>query len=86
MSIVCGGFKELAILTPEQIKKAHTRQLLGELRGTYHCGCPYCWKDSDWDELRNYKNELKQELATREHIPNKKESKAIRKARIKKGV
>jgi len=30
--------------------------------------------------------QVKAELATREHIPNKQEAKALRKARIKKGV
>jgi hypothetical protein len=68
------------------MKKLHTRQLLGELKHTYHCACAYCWKDSDWKQLNDYKAQLKQELATREHIPNKQESKAIRKAKIKKGV
>ena len=86
MSSFCGGFKEMATYTPEEMKRLHTRHLLGELRHTYRCGCPYCWKDSDWEQLRNYKAQLKQELATREHIPNKPESKAIRKAKIKKGV
>lgn len=85
MSIVCGGFKELAVYTSEEMKNLRTRQLLGELRHTYHCGCPYCWKESDWEQLREYKAQLKQELSTREHIPNKQESKAIRKAKIKKG-
>ena len=85
MSIVCGGFKELAIYTSEEIKNLRTRQLLGELRHTYHCGCPYCWKENDWEQLREYKAQLKQELSTREHILNKQESKAIRKAKIKKG-
>jgi hypothetical protein len=86
MSILCGGFKEMHTYTPEEMKKLHTRQLLGELKHTYHCACAYCWKDSDWKQLDNYKAQLKQELATREHIPNKQESKAIRKAKIKKGV
>lgn len=85
MSIVCNGFKGLTTFTREQMEKAHTRQLLGELRRTYRYGCPYCWEDSDWEQLREYRKELKQELATREHIPNKLESKAIRKAKIKKG-
>lgn len=85
MSIVCGGFKKLAIYTLEEIKNLRTRQLLKELRRTYHCGCPYCWKESDWEQLREYRAQLKQELSTREHIPNKQESKAIRKEKIKKG-
>ena len=86
MSIYCyGGFKDCEPLNPEQIKKAHTRQLLKELRSTYSWGCPHYWEECEWNQLRCYRQELKEELATREHIPNKKESKAIRKARLKKG-
>lgn len=86
MSVYCyGGFKDCEPLNPEQIKKAHTRQLLKELRSTYSWGCPHCWEECEWNQLRCYRQELKEELATREHIPNKKESKAIRKARLKKG-
>lgn len=81
----CGGSEKYSFMTIEQISRAHTRQLLAELRRTYRGGCPYCWKNSDWNQLYHYRNELKRELATREHIPNKKESKAIRKAKIKKG-
>lgn len=82
----CGGFTDIEIHTPEQMKKMHTKQLLIELRSSYSWGCEYCWNDEDWDKLRNYRNELKNELATREHIPNKIESKMIRKAKIKKGI
>ena len=42
--------------------------------------CPKCKK-----EFENYRSLIKEVLATRPHIPNKKESKAIRKERIKKG-
>ena len=86
MCIICDKFKKLEFMTIEEIKNARTRQLLGELKRTYKdYGCFYCWKDSDWERLREYKEQLKQELATREHIPNKIESKKLRKARIKKG-
>lgn len=69
----------------EDMKNLKTRQLLAELRRTYAYGCPYSWEDKDWDALKTYQTALKAELATREHIPNKQESKAIRKARIKRG-
>lgn len=63
-----------------------TRQLLKELRNTYSYGCPYSWTNDDWLDLDAYQATIKSILATREHIPNKKESKRIRKAKIKKGV
>lgn len=69
----------------EEMKTLKTRQLLAELRRTYTYGCPYTWTDDDWECLRTYKAALKAELSTREHIPNKVESKAIRKVRIKRG-
>ena len=68
----------------EQIQYAHTRQLLKELRRTYRL-VDYDWSDEDYQELQVYRITLKNELATREHIPNKIESKLIRKERIKKG-
>lgn len=71
--------------TLEEMEKMPTRQLLGHLRKTY------CWGDSypTWEEIHEineYQKQIKSVLAKREHIPNKKESKAIRKAKIKKGV
>ena len=75
----------------EAIKKAPTRQLLKELRWTYRQSCPKYWAcDGQCDQLwcsqkKAYQTELKAELATREHIPNKIESKMLRKARKKKG-
>lgn len=68
----------------EQIQSAHTSQLLKELRQTYKL-IDYDWTNEDYQELKIYRLTLKDELATREHIPNKKESKKLRKARIKKG-
>jgi hypothetical protein len=70
--------------TLDEMKKMSTRQLLGHLRKTY------CWGDSysTWEEIHEldkYQKQIKSVLATREHIPNKQESKAIRKAKIKKG-
>lgn len=69
----------------EDMKNLKTRQLLAELRRSHSYGCSYSWGDEDWQARDTYQVALKAELATREHIPNKQESKAIRKARIKKG-
>ena len=68
-----------------QLQHMHTRQLLKELKNTRSWG-DYDWTDEDWLDLDTYRTTLKSVLATREHIPNKIESKRIRKARIKKGV
>jgi len=68
----------------EQMETKHTRQLLAELRRTYFAW-DYDWTDEDCAANAKYRQELKDVLATREHIPNKIESKNIRKARIKKG-
>ena len=76
---------EYNIYSTADMKHLKTRQLLAELRRTHTYGCPYTWEDEDWEVLHTYRAALKAELATREHIPNKQESKAIRKARIKKG-
>lgn len=48
----------------------------------------YSQEDSQtyYANLNVFLDKLKVVLATREHIPNKEESKAIRKAKIKKGV
>ena len=86
MSLYCtSGFKGIVPYTPEQMEKMHTRQLLKELRRTHSYGCECCQGDEDWKQLHCYRNQLKAVLATREHIPNKQESKALRKARKKKG-
>lgn len=81
----CVNFlKEVDVKAPEELEKLHTRQLLAELRRTYAEGHEF-WGESDWDALRDYRGQIKTVLATREHIPNKLESKAMRKARKKKG-
>lgn len=79
------GFKDISVYTPEQMSKMNTRQLLAHLRSTYSWGCTECWGKPDWGELSCYRVQIKAELATREHIPNKIESKQIRIARKKKG-
>ena len=69
----------------EDMKSLKTRQLLAELRRSHSYGCSYSWGDEEWQALDAYQAALRAELATREHIPNKIESKNIRKARIKRG-
>lgn len=67
--------------TDEELNLLKTRQLLKELRSVYVL-------DFDWDyytEVENYRARIKAVLATREHIPNKQESKALRKLKKKRG-
>ena len=67
-----------------EMEHMHTRQLLQELRRTNYAW-DYDWTREDEAALQEYRATLKAVLATREHIPNKQESKAIRKAKKKKG-
>lgn len=76
--------KDCGILSEEQMKNMKTRQLLAHLRHTYSWG-DYDWEDADYSAKTAYQTRVKAELATREHIPNKIESKKIRIARKKKG-
>lgn len=75
------------LYTSEEMKKLNTRHLLALLRETYTWGC----SDECWDCLTAnkfkccYRAKLKEELATREHIPNKQEGKALRRLRQKRG-
>ena len=78
------GF-DYIILTDDELQKLKTRQLLSLLRSSHKMGCPYCWGSEEWNKVWDYQKRIKAVLATREHIPNKQESKAIRKAKIKKG-
>ena len=78
------GF-DYEILTDDELQKLKTRQLLSLLRSSRKMGCPYCWRSEEWNKVWDYQKRIKAVLATREHIPNKQESKAIRKAKIKKG-
>lgn len=78
------------VLDKDKLKSMHTKQLLRELRNTYGGLC--C--DTHWCEngslcannLHENVHRIKEVLATRPHIPNKQESKAMRVAKIKKGV
>lgn len=71
----------MSIKVEEIIKTFSTRQLLGFLDSARACGIGY-----DPTECGCYFltiEQLKEELATREHIPNKRESKIIRQNRAK---
>lgn len=57
------------------LKKANTRQVLSLLDTTRAYG------PSQYDAFSFTAEELKAELAVREHVPNKKEGKALRRAR-----
>lgn len=60
------------------IKDVHTRELLRQLRWASH---EYSGEPGGFG-FDYPREELKKELATREHIPNKREAAAIRKAKI----
>lgn len=77
--------RDCGIFSEEQMKNMKTRQLLAHLRSTYRWG-DYDWTLDDCAAKSAYQARVKAELATREHIPNKIESKRIRKARIKRGI
>ncbi len=63
----------------------------GSLRSSYG-GCSLCSgpcaevSDGQRKKLSLWQNKLKRELSTREHIPNKKEAKALRISRKKSGI
>ena len=76
----------------EAMEKMHTKQLLKRRNSLYHSGCsgsyyvsnsPEC--EACWQNTEYNKEQVKRILATREHIPSKQESKALRKQRIKEG-
>lgn len=75
------------------MEKMHTKQLLKERDRCYSGGCSGNYYTSNSPEcqacIANQDYNLKQVkklLATREHIPNKKEAKEIRKQKIRVGV
>lgn len=75
-------------LERETLEKLHTKQLLNRLRGHYlSTSCyEYCKNASICSKINRENIELiKDILKDRPHILNKKESKELRKARIKKG-
>jgi hypothetical protein len=75
------------------LENMHTKQLLNERNRLYHaaeCSANYYVSNSPECEAccqnRNYNMEqVKKILATREHVLNKQESKALRKLKIKEG-
>lgn len=77
--------------TIEVCKKFHTRKLLAELNRVRvnMSMMEFRFIDAtpddkhDWVILSKYKKVLKTVLSTREHIPNKKESKKIRQEKAK---
>lgn len=83
--------------TKEDLKNLKTRQLLKLLRNydwskycsfySRYCECPCdsCIKCLQLEYIKINRRLIKEELATREHIPNKKESKELRKLRKKIG-
>lgn len=76
------------------LEKMHTKQILNERNRLYHvseycadcCCCKYDEECQKCDSNRKFNmQQVKRILATREHVPNKQESKALRKQRIKEG-
>ena len=72
------------LYTKEELESFKTRQLLRILRSTH--SLDWNWGQESQTVVENYRNLIKQILSTREHIPNKIESKNIRKMKIKRGV
>ena len=77
----------------EALEKMHTKQLLKRRNSLYHNGCSGSYYVSNSPECEaccqntEYNMEqVKKILATREHILNKQESKALRKQKIKGGI
>jgi hypothetical protein len=73
----------------EDLKLLHTRALLAKLNSvrSVMSQLAYSFDVDDgvyYSILGNYKELLKDELATREHIPNKLESKKIRQEKAKR--
>jgi hypothetical protein len=66
----------------DKLPKTHTRQLLKMLRQSYKGNGRYWWTDSQYGPYVT-DDEIKQELAKREHIPNKIESRKIRQQKAK---
>jgi hypothetical protein len=85
----CTRYSEAEV---EAMEKKHTKQLLNERNSLYHGGCSgsyyvsnspeceACWQNNEYNM-----EQIKKILATREHVLNKQESKALRKQRIKEG-
>lgn len=93
--MACSDFQDK--YTNEELRaleNMHTKQLLNERNRLYHVSeyCADCCCDrydkecKRCDDNRKFnRQQVKRILATREHVPNKQESKALRKLIIKKG-
>lgn len=67
------------------LEKLYTKQLINKLREVNLCGSEYD-SESKKENLDRYIKSIKQVLSTREHIPNKIESKKIRQEKAKKKI
>lgn len=79
----------LPIFVKEELEKLHTKQLL-KLRiskhGSFNSDCKYCEHYKECKIICESNDTILYSiLNTREHVPNKQESKAKRKERKKKG-
>lgn len=69
----------------EALKSMHTKQILNLLRKSSLDGvCECCNHPDDIERLVEQRDILKEELKTREHIPNQIEAKEIRKQKSMK--
>ena len=69
----------------DSLSKIPTKKLLNLKNSFYSGDYYYPWEDFTPDETLCLYNKVKEELAKRPHIPNKKESKELRKQRKKEG-
>jgi len=60
----------------EYLQNLSTKELLSLLQSARACGGSYCLSSNDSTDFTT--DEIKSELLTREHVPNKPEAKAIR--------
>ncbi len=65
------------------LEKHHTRELIQMMNGARKTGGFY--RPFEWSQDEYSVDDVKEVLATREHIPNKKEAKVLRRAAAKKG-
>ena len=84
----CSG---VPIITYEEFDKYHTKQLMDMRHNEpypsyceYTCECCCAEEECSANRGKNYKT-LREVLATRPHVLNKQESKALRKQRKKQG-
>ncbi len=92
--LCCDFQKRYSEADVEALESMHTKQLLNERNHLYHVSeyCADCCCDKYDEECERCGNnhefnmaQVKRILATREHVLNKQESKALRKQRIKEG-